>query len=318
MSKQKAAEEFDASELDGLDDQTGETPIEAEGAIGAEAGQEEPVKKAAPEAEPTEGEGEGAKSATITAAEQAKSYKYRGKEYSVEQLVELGLLEDVLTTAEQFPHLQKKYTDTLEAMRGAASRPTADAASAPTAGPTAEQIEQAYAPVIKATVEGKVFGEEMAVFAETWPSVFAQMLFVRDQSLERVARLEQQFYPRMERERNEQAVKVVEGVNTTLDELAKEDFFKGFADPKVRQEFHDRIANDFANLPSTILTPDFITRQAAAFLYPALKDALAAKTGQPAKTGSRRPRVTGEGGGARPTPQIEDELEKAFRELDEA
>src|SRR5262245_52510828 len=44
-------------------------------------------------------------------------YKFRGREYTAAELEAGGLLNDALTTAEQFPHLQRKYTETLEADR---------------------------------------------------------------------------------------------------------------------------------------------------------------------------------------------------------
>jgi hypothetical protein len=105
-------------------------------------------------------------------------YKYRGKEYTADQLIEQGLLEDALTSAEQMPHYQKKYETLLEQQR-AQVEPAAQPQQVQPQQPqvTPEQIMAHYTPVAEAVInEGWIEPEMMTVF----PKFTTNMMYFRD------------------------------------------------------------------------------------------------------------------------------------------
>ncbi len=138
----------------------------------------EPTASEPPAAEPARPEPTASAPAASRPAEPAPSvppkYKYRGREYTLDELVQHGLLNDALTTAEQFPHLQKKYQEVLEQARQAQA-PAPDRQVPPSLTP--EQIRAMYAGQIPQVVQAGFLEGDLA---ELYPNTVAQMLFHRD------------------------------------------------------------------------------------------------------------------------------------------
>lgn len=283
----------DAKTLTDLDVDESADPVEE-----AEEVQEEKV-----EAEPVE----------TPTVEAERTYKYRGHEYTLAEMEKQGLLEDVLTTAEQFPHLQKKYTERLEADREAA--PVQPTAPQPQQLRQAvnSQIQNALPVVLEHVVKDKLYGEQFADFAETWPEPVALVLSELNGLAQRLGKIEATQGSAEEKvvvENLNQAAKVFE---STLDELGKDELTSALADAKVRGEFTKTFEQSFGNLNISQMTPDFIQRQALAFLAPAIKEKLASGANKPVK----RRTVSGEGSGSRPARAVDGDINKALKALDD-
>jgi hypothetical protein len=225
-------------------------------------------------------------------------------------------LQDSETWRNQASHFQGKYTDLLEQVRGAREQSPTTPVERPQ-GPTPEDIERFYAPVVAAAIEKKVFGEEVGVLAETWPASFCQALYRFDSADRRLADLENAVLGYKNRDKEQAFAEARSTFDVTLDTLAQEEQFANFGDQKVRETFRASFVNDFGQLPLSTLTPDFIRRQAAAYLWPVI-EASRAPAAQPKPKQTRR-NAAGEGSATRPSGRPADsELERQFKELDEA
>jgi hypothetical protein len=230
-------------------------------------------------------------------------------------------LQDSETWRNQASHFQGKYTDLLEQVRGAKQQPTETESLQ--RGPTLDQIRAYYAPVVRQIVEKKPIGEEWSVHGETWPEVTADMLYERDRAHARMDRQDQEIAAlkaeRQERITHDQEVAFSgarQTFNDALDAMAGEEQFASFADAKARDGYRDYFIENFGHLPLEKLTPDFVRKQAVAYLAPAFEQAIKAAQTKPKPT---RRNAAGEGSAARPSGRsVETDLEKAFKELDEA
>jgi hypothetical protein len=299
----KAKSEDQEPDFTGLDDSPDEQPIEAPPQTEAEPEAPEseepevPGQAAAPVEEPQEDD---------PLVEVAGISRKRSEWQK--------FLQDSETWRNQASHFQGKYTDLLEQVRGAKPEPPVE--GKPAQGPTSEQIDQFYAPAVKAAVEGKAFGEELAVFAETWPSAFSQALFRFDTTDNRLAKLESVILGYVQRDRETAFSGARQTFNDALDAMAGEEQFASLADEKARDGYRAYFIENFGHLPLEKLTPDFVRKQAVAYLAPAFEQAIKAAQTKPKPT---RRNAAGEGSAARPSGRsVETDLEKAFKELDEA
>ena len=102
------------------------------------------------------------------------------KELTLSEMDEQGLLDTLVTTANQFPNIQRKYQNLLEQTaedKKPEKAAKADEAPKPTT-PTAEQILTTYAPIIKALVEKGYYEPD---FVEAYPLEASLIAYQWDQ-----------------------------------------------------------------------------------------------------------------------------------------
>lgn len=98
------------------------------------------------------------------------------RELTAEQMAAEGLLDRIITTSNQFPAVQKKYQDLLERNAGKEpEKPVSAPAKAPP--PTPVQIRNAYASMLRETVDGGYIEPD---FAEAYPDVAHNLMYWRD------------------------------------------------------------------------------------------------------------------------------------------
>lgn len=257
---------------------------------------EEPVVSA--DAASTEGqEAEPQPQPTVPEPKPPVELTYGGKKFTPEQIAkDVDLLKSVLTTAEQFPNLQRKYVETLEKMRQAEQAPPPPPAQ-PVQRATPEDIRHNVAPIVTAAVKDGYIEES---FVEVFPNAAAQMAFYAnrvDQGVQLVTNLLQRLGSI---EHQSVSERVVGSLNSTLDEMAKSDeIFEPLATPEVRSSFigYLRELNPMADQ----VTRDFLDRQYLAFHSKAIYEARRAeKAKAEAELKTKRGRATGAGQGARP------------------
>jgi hypothetical protein len=240
------------------------------------------------------GEGEGSAPVDKPLVPEVKVYKYRGKEYTVEQMVELGVLEDALTSAEQLPHLQTKYLETLETIKGGAAK-TEDAA-APAAGPTPAELQNHYAAEIKKVAEAGYLDPD---FADAFPASAASMIFHRDLLYDvrnAVAQLLQQNKVTAKKTEGEQANQLINGL---CDKVAGDgDYYTTLGDGDARGKFIEYLVE--LNPFMSQINESFIRRQWIAFNGDTVLAAVSgANVKAAAKSADKRRLAAGEGGAPR-------------------
>lgn len=274
------------------------------------------VSSAAPAAPaPTEG----SVPATAEPAAAPPKFKYRGREYTVEELVQQGLLSDVLTSAEQLPHLQRKYMEALEQQRQAQQPPQQPLQPQETPQQFQARLVAQFKPEIEQVVQSGFIESD---FAELYPNAVAQMLWHRNglrEVLGKVAEIEGRLgsFTGKVSARDEMAT-----INGRLDALAERGktpqgkIFAPLADPERRKAFLDFLTNpDEGGDPDTRrLTPEFLARMWVAMNHEALLEATTqAVDAQNAANAAARARAAGDGRGARltaPAPQPVSHLDR--------
>ena len=99
------------------------------------------------------------------------------REMTLEELSKEGLLDRIITTANQFPSVQKKYTELLERNATGKELPAMAAEAPKKRLPTPVEIRTAYADLLKMTVEG---GYMESDFAEAYPDLAHNLIYFRD------------------------------------------------------------------------------------------------------------------------------------------
>jgi hypothetical protein len=222
----------------------------------------------------------------------APRYKYRGQEYTREQLEQL--LPAILTTAEQFPHLQEKYQGALEQQLQLQQQPPALAQP---------EIRMRYAgEVHRAVKDGYIESD----FAELYPDFAAQAMMHRDllYNMHRtVQALQQEVGGYTGRQRAEEGRSKLD---TALDGLAThglnglgQEVFAPLQQPAEREGFFQFLLQ--LNPTVDKLTPEFLGRQWIAYKGDALLTAAnAAAAAQQAQRGQAIRQAQGGGRSARP------------------
>jgi len=169
------------------------------------------------------------------------------QELSLEEIIDKGYLEKIITTANQFPSLQKKYQENLEKI--ADKEPgRVETPPAPPAPITQEQIRNAYLPVLKATVEQGYMEPD---FAEAYPDVGTNFMYGRDriESLEEKVGYVIQWIKSESDMRNANNVKGL--LDSTIDVIAAkgqgdkaDPLFKPLTDPQIRADFIEWLKTD--------------------------------------------------------------------------
>ena len=243
---------------------------------------------------------EGAEPATVPEvtpkADGPKTYEYKGKQYTLDQMVELGVLEDALQTARQFPTIQTKYQSLLEEKATTPAPQPGQQAPQPT-GPSGDQILQAYAPVVQEMAnQGYIEPEVFEVF----PKLATALMFHRDLLYDvrnAVAAMVQTENARAEVTQKDSALNYVGGL---CDKVAEGgEHFTILKDGEVRKGFYQYLGS--LNVPIKQVDEDFIRRQWVAYNSDPMLEAvrLAASGRKEADVRNRR-NAKGEGGGVRP------------------
>lgn len=203
------------------------------------------------------------------AKDEPKLYKYRGKEYTAEQLIAQGLLEDALTSAEQMPHYQKKYETLLEQQR---ATPPEAAQAQPQAAPriTPEQVVSHYTPIAEQAVnEGWIEPEMVTVF----PKFTTNMMYFRDVILQLQNMVGVLAGREQQRDLSGMKERVDNFIDNTCVSLAgKAKHFELLKDDAVRSGFREHLYKMDPKVEA--VNEDFIKTQWLAYNSDALLEAL--------------------------------------------
>ena len=81
-----------------------------------------------------------------------KKWKIKGEDLSLEEIAARGLMDLLITQSSQATHYQQKYEEALEKAGGKDAKPVVKEPERPPP-PTAEQIQQAFTPVVRELIE---------------------------------------------------------------------------------------------------------------------------------------------------------------------
>ena len=185
------------------------------------------------------------------------------KELTLQQLDEQGLLDRLITTAGQFPGLNKKHQELLERIAGKEVGKPAAATPAKKAPPTPAQIRQVYDTVAQRDVQGGYIEPD---FAEAYPQLSAQLMYWRD-IVENVMERVDAAVAWIQAEAKERDVARVMGVvNDAIEAVAKkgdgekgDPLFKDLRDSEVRGNFVEWLRTEMDPKIGS-LTPDNMER----------------------------------------------------------
>lgn len=268
----------------------------------------EPGEGGQPEvaAEPKPGEGKpedggepqpAPEAAPKLAAAEPKTYEYKGKQYTLEQMVELGILDDVVQTARQFPTIQTKYQSLLE--EKIVTPAPGDAAAQQPQGPTGDQILQAYTPVMQDMANNGYIEPEAY---EVFPKLVSALMFHRDLLYDvrnTVMAMVQNASATQETSQRGAALNYVNGI---CDKVAgEEEHFALLRDTEARKGFYEYLGT--LNYPIDKIDDEFVRKQWLAYNSgPMLEAVRLAAGGQKATDSKIRRNAKGEGSGVRPAP----------------
>jgi hypothetical protein len=265
----------------------------------------EPGKEKPGEAEPTKPAGEPAGEPAAPVIEPpkppdaaVKTYEYRGKQYTVEQLVDLGVLEDALQTARQFPTIQGKYQQLLEQTKlGGAPADGSGQQPAQPAQVTAEQILTAYAPVMEQSAKAGYIEKEAY---EAFPRLVSALMYHRDLLYDVRQAVTSLMQNAVQAEGVSKRSAFLNFLDSTCDKVAGEgEHFALIKDQKVRKGFYEYLTS--LDTPVSAVNDEFIRRQWVAYNSEAVLEAARSNaTTKKAADEEARRNAAGEGGGVRP------------------
>lgn len=249
------------------------------------------------EREPEPGEAEPVKQPDAA----VKTWEYRGKQYTLEQMQELGILDDVIQTARQFPTIQTKYQKLLEERTPQAPGQAAAPQQATPAqqGPSGEQILAAYTPEME-RMAGAGYIEEEAY--QAFPRLISSLMFHRDLIYD-----VRDAVAAMMRQNEEQTVKGQRSTFITeLDGMCgrisgEDEHFKLMADREVRDGFYKYLGT--LNVPINEVDEEFVKRQWIAYNSAAVLEAINQTANERReKNEIKRRNAKGESSTAKPAP----------------
>lgn len=257
-----------------------------------------PAKSAEPAATtPTE------PSAPASPEPPASKFKYQGREYTADELLKSpDLLTAIITSAEQFPHLQKKYLETLEQRQPQPPQPQTPAQAQPSPAQFRAALRTRYDPEVQELVKNDLIEADAA---ELYPNLIAQGLYLRDQILGVAQQLGIVSDQVNGFTGKASAKDTMTKVHADLDLLATEgSIYEGLKDAEKRGKFLDYIANEL-NPTVDRVTPDFLRRMWLAHNGEALVT-VARQAGEAQRKADQaiRARAAGDGRGARPMASV--------------
>lgn len=235
----------------------------------------EPVEAAAPEsssapvgggdgsvAEPVQSQAAVAPSepnAPVATQPTPQTYRIGDKDYTAQEL------QAAMISAQQLPHLQKKYVDLLEQGKQAQQQPQSQPQGQPQQpAPKAvlAQIRAKYDPEVQQLVKDGVIEQD---FATLFPDALAQMLMYRDgfsQLAQKVGQVESQF---MQTQQREQSTGIVNDIGRSINALANSgEAFAPLKDSNQVQAFFQYLW-DLNPQMNQVRSPDFLARQWVAY-----------------------------------------------------
>jgi hypothetical protein len=227
-----------------------------------------------------------------------KKFKIKGREYTAAEVVQRqDLIEDLVQSYEQLPHLQQKYLETLEAQRQLQA-PAPQAPVQPQAPPvTAEMLRVAYGPQIEERVKAGFLNPD---FVELYPETVAAYLYDRDlfsQVAQRLDAVEQALGGAQVRSIQQSVAAQITGAFDALQ--AQGGHFELLKEPKVREDFTKYILE--LDPKRGQLTPEFLGGQFVAFNKDILLEA-ARQTDAQARRERERTGRNAQGGDGGPRP----------------
>lgn len=222
---------------------------------------------------------------------QPKTYEVGGKHYTKDELEAAGLLDTVIQTAQQFPALQKKYTEVLKKKL------------------TDVQIAHAYDPIadniIKDLVANHLLDEDLA---EAWPRSVKTFVGQLRLAFDLLFQMREQLqgvtdYLNANKEKAESQI-IDRDFNKQLDSLLAKDakLYAGLKDQKIRNDFRNFLVDELhASLEQTIgeKAQAFLAKQWVAFNSQTIMDAAKQET-LDRKTRQDKRFIVGESGSSRP------------------
>lgn len=230
--------------------------------------------------------------------------KVRGQEYTLQQLAELGMLKDLATVYEQYPHLQQKYQSLLEKQTRPAETKEVEKPAAPKQV-TASDILQVYSPRavkrIQELIEQKLIEDDINdAYPKTLLLKVANDLFLTDMIFE-IRQALAEALVRLEEGRQEKHAEATNfALENRLNEVAEQGKeYEALNTPKTRQEFKHYL-RQLQPLMRQVFGDDgvkFLSRQFIAFNAEAISEAAKANS---KKAPTDKVKAKGESGGGGP------------------
>ena len=222
------------------------------------------------------------------------------KELTAGELAEQGILEDLIQTREQHPHLtqlHQRLVDDHKELQERVKSLEKPPVTEETPVITQAQGRVTYQEDVDAAVKAGYIEQD---FGELYPDTVSQMMYHRNLLYDvRQAVVELQSEGRGTKQR-EQGQSVTGQLNGHLDGLAKsDDLYKGLGDPDIRKGYIEFLAND---LKVTVdqLTPGFLGKMWIAYNSEAITEAKKQAVLVQEKEDEDLRLTAGVGGGARP------------------
>lgn len=187
-------------------------------------------------------------------------YRIGDKDYTVQEL------QAAMTSAQQLPHLQKKYVDLLEQAKQSPGQQGQQQPQGQQPGMAPQailaQIRAKYDPIVQQGVKDGVIEQD---FATLFPGMAAQMLMYRDgfqQLAGQVAQQNQQFQMRQQQE---QSTSIVNDIGRSINALAQSgEAFAPLKDQTQVAAFFQYLW-DLNPQMNQVSNPDFLARQWIAY-----------------------------------------------------
>lgn len=257
---------------------------------------------------------------TAQTPEPERKYKVRGREYTLAELTgKPELFEAIITTAEQFPHIQrlrdqerKEYMQLIEKLAGGAQPQGQPQQTVPTPA----QFRAAYEPRVQDLVKTGYIEEQAA---ELMPNFVAQGIALADRLVQvetALANITQFVGQTRQGQQEQSAEQQLDGFADSL--AAKGDLFKPLADKTERRGFYEFLARD-VNPQLSSINEEFMARMYVAYKKDELAEAVRQAQQQTKVVAeTKRRHSVGEGGAPRaPQTQMTD-LERELREMEAA
>lgn len=246
--------------------------------------------------------------------EPVKKYKVKGREYTLEELVAQGLLDNIVTQSEQATHYQDLYHGIKQQVDQQTQQSASQANQVVQPQPQIDprQIHAAMIPHIQQAVQAGFFEPE---FAEDYPrSVATQMYIYQDYM--KMKQLVTGMYQYFMRENNEKLYQAVQSrFNSACDTLTtKHPVYAGLKSPDEREQFYDYLSTK-VNPEAGAINEEFLGRIYLAFQQDNILPAIQQGTNQ--RVGKRKKQKKFAAGEGAPAPR-KDMQHKAKPSDDEA
>jgi len=218
-----------------------------------------------------------AAAAPVAPAPQEKTLKFRGRDYEPAKLVERltqqpELLEDLVQSYEQLPHLTRKHQELIDRVMGQQqpAQPEAQPQAQPQPRISSEMLVANYQPQMQALVQAEDLEGDLV---ELYPKALARQFLMADLVIDTRNAVRDLLQWRGQIAGSAEQFTVDQQINGTLDQLtAQGGHFDLLKDPKVREGFREFIVGE-VNPQRGQLTPEFLGRQFAAFNQDVLLEA---------------------------------------------